>query len=88
MDLSPDSSPSPDSSTTSLVCTTAVHKLNWWNRNRDPQTVVECVTANLIRDPIRIRIVTPDSIRIPFERKRPIRMSLFKGHSRDHVVDR
>ena len=34
-------------------------------------------TADSIRDSIRIRIVTPDSIRIRFERKRPIRRSLF-----------
>ena len=33
-------------------------------------------TAESIRDSIRIRIVTPDSIRIRFERKRPIRRSL------------
>jgi len=33
-------------------------------------------TADSIRDLIRIRIVTPDSIRIRFERKRPIRRSL------------
>ena len=33
-------------------------------------------TADSIRDSIRIRIVTPDSIRIRFERKRPIRRSL------------
>ena len=33
-------------------------------------------TADSIRDSIRIRIVTPDSIRIRFERKRPIRWSL------------
>jgi len=34
--------------------------------------------ADLIRDWIRIRIVTPDSISIRFECKRPIRRSL--GH--------
>jgi len=33
-------------------------------------------TADSIRYSIRIRIVTPDSIRIRFERKRPIRRSL------------
>ena len=33
-------------------------------------------TVDSIRDSIRIRIVTPDSIRIRFERKRPIRRSL------------
>ena len=33
-------------------------------------------TADSIRDSIRIWIVTPDSIRIRFERKRPIRRSL------------
>ena len=33
-------------------------------------------TADSIRDSNRIRIVTPDSIRIRFERKRPIRRSL------------
>jgi len=33
-------------------------------------------TADSIRDSIRIRIVTPASIRIRFERKRPIRRSL------------
>jgi len=33
-------------------------------------------TADSIRDSIGIRIVTPDSIRIRTERKRPIRMSL------------
>ena len=33
-------------------------------------------TADSIRDSIRIRIVTPDSICIRFERKRPIRRSL------------
>ena len=35
--------------------------------------------ANLIRDSIQIRMVTPDSIRIWFERKRPIRRSLLSG---------
>ena len=33
-------------------------------------------TADSIRDLIQIRIVTPDSIRIQFERKRLIRRSL------------
>ena len=37
---------------------------------------MKCHTADLIRDLIRIRIVTPDSIRIRFERKRLIRRSL------------
>jgi len=39
---------------------------------------MKCHTADSIRDSIRIRIVTPDSIRIRFERKRPIRMFLVK----------
>jgi len=34
-------------------------------------------TAYSIRDSIRIRIVTPDSIRIRFERKMPIHRSLY-----------
>jgi len=37
-------------------------------------------TADSIRDSIRIRIVTPDSIRIRFERKWPIRRSLLTGY--------
>jgi len=36
-------------------------------------------TADSIRDFIRIRIVIPDSIRIRFERKQPIRKSLPYG---------
>ena len=40
-------------------------------------------TADSIRDSIRIRIVTPDSIRIRFERKLPIRSSLVKCQQND-----
>ena len=38
-------------------------------------------TADSTRDSIRIQIVTPDSIRIRFERKRPIRRSLAESLS-------
>ena len=42
------------------------------------------VGVDSIRDSIRIRIVTPDSIRVRFERKRPIRRCLVLcGHSLD-----
>jgi len=42
-------------------------------------------TPDSIRDFIRIRIVTPDSIRILFERKRPIRRSLLETVSY-HII--
>ena len=47
-------------------------------------------TADSIRHSIRIRIVTPDSIRIRFERKRPIRRSLIHTyiHTCKHVIAR
>jgi len=43
-----------------------------WNE----ESVVPHIGVDSIRDSIRIRIVMPDSIRIRFERKRPIRRSL------------
>ena len=43
-------------------------------------------TAGSIRDSIRIRIVTPDSIRIRFERKRPIHRSLGSPGLSTHPV--